>query len=103
MDYQATTILELPTRIQLNVIRRVDTFTRPVEERPSDGILVEYADVFTGLGCFHGKHHIVIGTNFTPVIHAPRRVPLSLQPKLKQTLEVMVKAGTIVKRDEPTD
>ena len=53
VDYQATTILELPTRLQLNVIRRVDTFTRPVEERPSDGILVEYADVFTGLGCFH--------------------------------------------------
>ena len=95
--------MELPTCIQLDVIRRVDTFTRPVEELPSDGILAEYADVFTGLGCFPGEHHIVIDTNVTPVIHAPRRVPLSLQPKLKQTLEAMVKTGTIVKRDEPTD
>ena len=35
-----------------------------------------------------------------PVIHAPRHVPLSLQPKLKRTLEVIVKTGTIIKRDE---
>ena len=87
----------------MDVIRRVDTFTRPVEELPSDGILAEYADVFTGLGCFPVEHHIVIDTNVTPVIHAPRRVPLSLQPKLKQTLEAMVKTGTIVTRDEPTN
>ena len=38
-----------------------------------------------------------------PVIHAPRCVPLSLQPKLKAALEAMLKSGTIVKRDEPTD
>ena len=103
VDYQATSILGLPTCIQLDVIRRVGTFTRPDEELPSDGILAEYADVFTGLGCFPGEHYIVIDTNVTPVIHAPRRVPLSIQPKLKQTFEAMVKTDTIVKRDEPTD
>ena len=102
LDYQATSVLGLSICIQLDVIRRVDTFTRPVEERPSDGILAEYADVFTGLGCFPGEHHIVIDTNFTPVIHASHRVPQSLQPKLKQTLEAMVKTGTTVKRDEHT-
>ena len=31
--------------------------------------------------------HIVVDKNVRPVIHAPRRVPLSLQPKLKTALE----------------
>ena len=86
MDYQAINILGLPSCIQLHVIRRANTFTRPVEERPSDGILAEYADVFIGLGCFPGEHHIDIDANFTPVIHAPHRIPLSLQPKIKHLL-----------------
>ena len=102
VDFQATTILGLPTCIQLDVIRRLDTFTRPIKERPSDGILAEYADVFMGLGCFLGKYNIVMDTNFTPVINAPRRVPLSLQLKLEQTLEAMVRTGMIIKRDKPT-
>ena len=59
--------------------------------------------MFTGLKCFPTEHHTVIDTNITPEIHASRRVPLSLQPKLKQTLEAMVKTGTNFKRDEPTE
>ena len=48
VNYQVIAILGLPTCIQLDVIRRVDTFTRPVEEQPNDGELAEFADVFTG-------------------------------------------------------
>ena len=103
MDYQATTLFGLLTCIQLDVIRCVDTFTRPVEERPSDSILAKYVDVFTGFGCFPVEHHIVIDMNYMLIIHAPLRVSLSLQPKLKQTLEAMMKTGTIVKRDKSTD
>jgi len=102
VDYKATTILGLPSCIKLDVVRRVDALTRQFH-RQDEGVLAEYSDVFVGLGCFPGEHHIVTDKNVQPVIHAPRRVPLSLQPKLKQSLEAMVKSGTIVKRDEPTD
>src|SRR5678816_970652 len=63
----------------------------------------EYADVFDGLGCFPGEHHITTNTSISPVIHSPRRIPLSHQPKLKQQLDRMVNAGVLIKRDEPTD
>ena len=63
----------------------------------------EFADLFTGVGCLSGEHHIVIDPSVKPVIHAARRVPLALQPKLRQTLDELVKSGIIVKRDEPTD
>ena len=37
------------------------------------------------------------------MIHAPRKVPLSLLPKLKSTLDRLTKAGVISKVDEPTE
>jgi hypothetical protein len=103
VDYNATTLLGLPSCMKLDVVRRVDTVARQPEQRREEGLLAEYSDVFGGLGCFPGEHHIVVDKNVRPVIHAPRRVPLSLQPKLKAALEAMLKSGTIVKRDEPTD
>jgi len=38
-----------------------------------------------------------------PVVHAPRRVALALQPKIKQLLDQMVENGVLIQRDEPTD
>ena len=42
--------------------------------------------------------HLII-----PVVQPCRRVPLSLQPKLKSKLDQLVKSGIISKVDEPTD
>ena len=50
-----------------------------------------------------GKHHIVTDPSVQPVIHAARRVPLALQPRLKQTWDELINSGIIVKRHEPTD
>ena len=63
----------------------------------------EFGDVFDGLGCYPGEHCIVVDPSVPPVIHAPRRVPLSLQPKLKHKLDSMVAAGVLVKQNDPTD
>jgi len=58
---------------------------------------------FSGTGEFSGEHHITVDPSVQPVIHAPRRVALALQPKLKQLLDSMVENGVLIKRDEPTD
>ena len=50
-----------------------------------------------------GEHHIVVDETVRPVIHLPRRVPLNLQPRLKQHLDKLVDKGILIKRDEPTD
>ena len=50
-----------------------------------------------------GDYHINIDPNATPVIHPPRKIPISLMEKLKAELERMCKLDVIEKIDEPTD
>jgi len=66
-------------------------------------IIREFSDVFDGLGCYPGEHHIVVDTSVPPVIHAPCRVLHSLQPKLKEKLDSLVEAGMLMKQYQPTD
>ena len=55
-------------------------------------ILDSYQDVFDGTGKVDGKYHIYVDETASPVIHASRKVPLSIMPKLKTLLERLVKA-----------
>jgi hypothetical protein len=102
VSHDAATILGLPSCCQLDIIRRVDAISSsptPASQSMTD-LLTEFAEVFTGLGRFPGQYHIVLADNAVPVIHPPRRVPLALQPKLKEALDAMEHNGIIVKRDE---
>ncbi|KAK0154441.1 hypothetical protein N1851_003463 [Merluccius polli] len=54
-----------------------------------DNILGEYEDLFTGLGCVPGLHHIQLDKEVPPVIHAPRKVPVALKDKVKVELNRM--------------
>jgi len=104
VDRDVQTLLGLPSCQQLDVVRLVDSVNNStMSTSSSSSIIDEYADLFTGVGCLSGEHHIVTDPSVRPVIHAARRVPLALQPRLKQTLDELVKSGIIVKRDEPTD
>jgi len=67
-----------------------------------DTIIDQYSDVFCGLGCYLDEYHITVDPSVLPVVNPPHRVPLSLQPKLKQKLDSLVN-GVLMKRDEPTD
>ena len=69
----------------------------------TNSLIDEFSDVFVGLGCMPGEQHIEVDPSVRPVVHAPRRVPLAVQPKLKQALDNLIQQGIIVKRDEPTD
>ena len=60
-----------------------------------------YADVFKGLGKVDGKYHINLPQNAKPVIHRTRKAPLIILPKLKETLNKLIKANVISKmRDQ---
>lgn len=73
-----------------------------VQENQLD-LLAEYDDVFTGLGLVEGEYHIELSTDAKPTIHPPRKVPLSLMPKLQETLEKLTKQGVVSKLDRATD
>lgn len=64
---------------KLGLVRRVYS----VEKKDNTDILSEYEDVFTGLGCVPGLHHIQLNPDATPVIHPPRKVPIALKNRVK--------------------
>ena len=83
----------------LDLIRRVDV----VDSVKSGDILDEFSDLFTGIGSIPGEHHIVIDDTVPPVVHPPRRIPLTVEAKLKNTLDKLENNGIITKQDTPTD
>lgn len=66
-------------------------------------ILKEYDDLFSGLGCSPGQHHIQIDPIVTPIVHAPRRIPVTLRDKIVEELQLMEKLGVIARQTEPTE
>ena len=63
----------------------------------------QFPTLFTGLGKLPGEHHITVDSNVTPVVHAPRKIPVALKEKVKKELESMEKQGVIEKQNKPTD
>lgn len=66
-------------------------------------ILSEYEDLFTGLGCIPGVRHIKTDPDVTPVVHAKRKVPVTLKDKIETELKRMESLGVITKQTELTD
>ena len=67
-------------------------------------MLDQYSDVFEGLGCITNvKYHIKVDPTHPPVIHPPRRVPVTLRPKIQEQLARMESLDVIEKVAEPTD
>ena len=89
-------------------MQRVDTViedAEPVEKkRKKEELkgLEEYKDVFEGLGNLPGEHRIKLKENAAPVIEACRKIPISLQEKVKTELKRMEEEGVIEKVTEPT-
>lgn len=97
----AKPIIGLPTSRTLQLIN----IHKDVSEINSKGtdLLENYKDVFTGLGLVAGEYHIELREDAKPTIHPPRKVPLSLMPRLKETLEKLEKSGVVSKVTKATD
>ena len=83
-------------------LHHVDTVTQDSQYKPSmsktvidDSILTEYADVFEGLGCLADPYHIEIDPTAQPVIHPPRKIPITLREPLRLELERMVEENIL--------
>ena len=57
--------------------------------RSTDDLIKEFPDQFKGIGRFPGKYKIWLHHDAHPVIHAPRRCPIALHPKVKEHLNKM--------------
>ena len=71
--------------------------------RSTDDLIKEFPDQFQGIGQFPGKYKIRLHHDAHPVIHAPRKCPIALCPKVKEHLDKMECLGVITHVDEPMD
>ncbi|PFX34826.1 Uncharacterized protein K02A2.6 [Stylophora pistillata] len=100
-DYQP--ILSLNTSLNLGFVslHNCDVLALHVK-CPKASLLEEYEDVFDGLGALPGAYKIAIDEQAQPVVHAPRRVPVALRPRIKNKLDELVDRKVIIPVTEPT-
>jgi hypothetical protein len=77
------------------------TVNKPDENNNCDQLLEEFSDVFKGHGCLSHEYHIQLKPVVKPVVHAARKIPVSLRDKVKREIEQMEKLHIIRRVDEP--
>ena len=109
-------IIGLPTSLKLKLVTlncslqkeapnespTPDTSSKRVKDK--EDLIAQYPECFNGIGKFEGKYHITLDPAVPPVIHSPRRVPISMKDDIKRELDDMAAQGIIakVKEGEPT-
>ena len=76
---------------------------KTVAIKSTEDLIRKFPDRFQGIGQFPGEYTIRLCHNAQPIIHAPRKCPISICPKVKAELDRIVKFGVITPVDEPTD
>ena len=71
--------------------------------KSTDDLTREFPDRSIGIGKFPGEYKIWLCPDAHPVIHAPRKCPITLCPKVKEHLARMEALGVITHVDQPTD
>ena len=99
-DYKP--LLSLDTSIALGIVSLSNCDVLSLGIKPSDNPVEEYEDVFGGLGELPGTYKIEIDDTTRPVVHAPRRIPVALRPRIKEKLDELVDRKVIVPVTEPT-
>ena len=99
IDQEVPNILGLETFVEMNLVQRLDA----INNNDTD-FLDSYSDVFEGLGRISNTdHHIKVDKTFQPVVHMPRRVPITLRPKVQVELNRTEELDAIEKVEEATD
>eukprot|EP00105_Crassostrea_gigas_P044027 XP_019928175.1 PREDICTED: uncharacterized protein K02A2.6-like [Crassostrea gigas] len=80
----------------------LDTTQDKSEPLVASQVMLEFSEVFEGIGLFQGECSIHTDPAVHPTVHPPRRVPLALQDKLKKELERMESLNIIQKVTQPT-
>ena len=93
---EVPSILGLKTCTEMKLVQQIDSL--------DIDLLDQYSDVFEGLECITDvTYHIKVDPTHPPVIHSPRRVPVTLRPKIQEELARMESLDVIKKVAEPTD
>ena len=97
-------ILGLRACEEMKLIQRIEEMSETSVKAECEFFNV-YEDVFStsSVGCLPVTHHIEIDRNVKPVVHAPRKVPAALRPKIQEELNRMEKLDVITPVTTPTE
>ena len=88
--------------VKLGLLKRVHQLTS--DTPPAKTVeLDDYPELFKGLGCLPGTYRIELADGATPVVHAPRKIPVPQREKVVEELKRMEQLGVIVRQEEPTE
>ena len=91
----------VPTTAATNKPATAPEAAKPI--RSTDDLIKEFPDQFQGIGQFPSEYKIQLCHDAHPVIHAPRKCPITLHPKVKEHLNKVECLGVITHVDEPMD
>ena len=106
VDNPGSAIIGLPTIIDLELITMncaMETTDLPCPIKDEKHLKELYPDRFEGIGNFEGEYHIVIDREVPPVVHPPRRCPISIKDDIKEEIDQMIALDVIEPVQEPTD
>ena len=97
VDLETEPVLSLDTCLDMNLIKRVNVIRQ-------QSVFEQYPSVFQGeIGKISDfKHEIKVNRDISPVVNAPRRVPIAIKEKVKTKLDEMTDLGIIAKVTKPT-
>ena len=56
--------------------------------------MAQYPESFDGIGEFQGEYHIIVVPSVPPVVHPPRKVPISMKDEIKKELNDKISGST---------
>ena len=115
-DTSSPAIIGLHTATQLNLVKfnlevkkspQPELCTQSVKSAPirsKQDLIARYPECFDGIGKLKGECHITLDPAVPPVVHPPRKVPISMKDEITDELDNMVKNDIIAKiqEGEPT-
>ena len=111
-DTSSPAIIGLHTATQLNLVKfnlevkkspQPEPCTQSVRLAPigsKQDLIARYPECFDGIGKLKGEYHITLDPAVPPVVHPPRKVPISMKDEVKDELENIVKNDIIAKVQE---
>jgi hypothetical protein len=94
-------ILGLKTCLELGLIKRLHDITSLDNEKHI--FINKNIDIFSGVGKMPFKYDLKLTDDSMPVVKRAQKIPFSLHPRLKNTLDELEKKGFVSKVDVPTD
>ena len=100
------TLISLDTCLQLELLSyRVEKVNLVAEHSPltKEKVLMEFGDVFSGVGCLPGEYQIDLDPAVPPMLNRPRKIPHTMRAAVEDKLRVLEENGIIAAVEQPTE